>query len=1159
MRVNRLDLIRYGKFTDFSIDFGDAPAAGSDFHIIYGPNEAGKSTTFSALLDLLYGIEKRSRYNFKHPYPMMKLGGVLDVNGRATTYFRVKRDVGSLLDAHDNPIADATILSELGGIDRHAFQTMFSLDDDTLEEGGDSILANKGELGELLFSASSGLSALSQRLIGVREDCDAFFKPGGRSHDLSLLKKELDRLKTEREGLDTAAVAYARLLELRDGANDRYTKVKDELARHRERLDQLQKWSRAYPKFQALRATQMDLEPLLDIPEAPVEWDALLRSLALDMARLEGEAVNKARDVEAATVDLAAIVVDEGVLGLGHEIDGLGAMRARYVTAEQDLPARRARRSEVQGAIDAVLRQLERPEGQDAAAMVLGASVRDRLEQLILEQAAIEEGARSARDELDVAQRALLETEARYASSGQAGGASSDAVRHQLVVATEAFRNSDHGARHRIAADEVREKSDLLAAHLRVLRPWQGDAQALEALDVPARTDLERWVKAIGEAVSRDALLDLDIERLEGEDRDIRAQLQAFEGVGGLVTDGDALTIRRDRDQAWQVHKKGLDAETAAAFEALLRRDDEVGAGRFAHVSELAQVNALSVRAASTRTALAAAYEKCAVGAQALSDLRQAVADAIANLSSQLPATWSAEQLVTWSEAREAALTAFSAVARAVDRGTTADADEIRLRAQVEQALHAAGLEGLSALPIETIMAKAAEWLESDARRRAAGDELERLKASVGTRDHAAAAAQARQAVWTESWSAACAACWLGEDGVVPGVATVRRALKGVEDLAVHLAARKDLNYRIEAMEDDQRQYTQVVTGLARAARTLDDGAPARIDQALCAALETARRQSAARAQAAQRRDTLVADLQKIDDAKGLLERQFEAMKAHFDVANQGEVAEKLARLQTRAGLRKQAAEYELDVLQTVEVPDLGKSETLFEAFDLEAVRLEMAQLKIDIDAEDGRARDLFAEFSKAEDSISAVGGDAAAAKLEERRRTILLQIEEGATRWMRLKFGALAAEQGLRLYRDQHRSALLVRASEAFSLVSRGAYRGLSTQAEKDSEVLIALGADGTSKLASELSKGTRFQLYLALRVAGYEEFVATRRPVPFMADDIMETFDDGRAEETLRVFNGMARSGQVIYLTHHKHLVEIARKVCPTVKIHELPVAMR
>lgn len=50
------------------------------------------------------------------------------------------------------------------------------------------------------------------------------------------------------------------------------------------------------------------------------------------------------------------------------------------------------------------------------------------------------------------------------------------------------------------------------------------------------------------------------------------------------------------------------------------------------------------------------------------------------------------------------------------------------------------------------------------------------------------------------------------------------------------------------------------------------------------------------------------------------------------------------------------------------------------------------------------------------------------------------------------------------------------------------------------------------------------------------------------------METFDDFRAEETFRLFAGMAEKGQVIYFTHHRHLVDIARAVCPAVQVHEL-----
>ncbi len=60
MRISRFDLLRYGKFTDKSIVL---PPAVQDFHLIIGPNEAGKATLRNALQDLVLGMETRSRYN----------------------------------------------------------------------------------------------------------------------------------------------------------------------------------------------------------------------------------------------------------------------------------------------------------------------------------------------------------------------------------------------------------------------------------------------------------------------------------------------------------------------------------------------------------------------------------------------------------------------------------------------------------------------------------------------------------------------------------------------------------------------------------------------------------------------------------------------------------------------------------------------------------------------------------------------------------------------------------------------------------------------------------------------------------------------------------------------------------------------------------------
>ena len=56
MRLARLDLIRYGRFTDASYEL---PQGERDLHIVFGLNESGKTTSLTAIEDLLFGIQEQ--------------------------------------------------------------------------------------------------------------------------------------------------------------------------------------------------------------------------------------------------------------------------------------------------------------------------------------------------------------------------------------------------------------------------------------------------------------------------------------------------------------------------------------------------------------------------------------------------------------------------------------------------------------------------------------------------------------------------------------------------------------------------------------------------------------------------------------------------------------------------------------------------------------------------------------------------------------------------------------------------------------------------------------------------------------------------------------------------------------------------------------------
>ncbi|HKL78000.1 MAG TPA: AAA family ATPase, partial [Gammaproteobacteria bacterium] len=60
MKIRKLSLPAFGAFTEREIDFPDGPA------VVVGPNEAGKTTLFTALTTLLYGFRPANERDF--PY-----------------------------------------------------------------------------------------------------------------------------------------------------------------------------------------------------------------------------------------------------------------------------------------------------------------------------------------------------------------------------------------------------------------------------------------------------------------------------------------------------------------------------------------------------------------------------------------------------------------------------------------------------------------------------------------------------------------------------------------------------------------------------------------------------------------------------------------------------------------------------------------------------------------------------------------------------------------------------------------------------------------------------------------------------------------------------------------------------------------------------------
>ena len=175
---------------------------------------------------------------------------------------------------------------------------------------------------------------------------------------------------------------------------------------------------------------------------------------------------------------------------------------------------------------------------------------------------------------------------------------------------------------------------------------------------------------------------------------------------------------------------------------------------------------------------------------------------------------------------------------------------------------------------------------------------------------------------------------------------------------------------------------------------------------------------------------------------------------------------------------------------------------------------------------------------------FEAIGGDDAAARAAAARQEALADMREVAERYTRVRVAAFLLQWAIERYRREKQAPLLQRASQLFATLTGGSFASLRVDFdEHDRAHLIGVRPDSTTVHVPGMSTGTADQLYLALRVASVTDYLHRASPLPFIADDLFINFDDERAAAGFRVLGQLGDATQVLFFTHHEHLVEIAR----------------
>lgn len=180
-------------------------------------------------------------------------------------------------------------------------------------------------------------------------------------------------------------------------------------------------------------------------------------------------------------------------------------------------------------------------------------------------------------------------------------------------------------------------------------------------------------------------------------------------------------------------------------------------------------------------------------------------------------------------------------------------------------------------------------------------------------------------------------------------------------------------------------------------------------------------------------------------------------------------------------------------------------------------------------------------------------------ADLMQEAANVEAEITEIVETYVDLTVQETLLRQAIDLYRDRNQGPILTRAPTGlFSEITDGAYTGLRADIDDKGEpILIAEHRTRGSLDVASLSDGTVDPLYLALRLAVVQEHNATREPLPFIADDLLLNLDNTRAQAAFRTLAKIAESSQVLFFTHHAHMVDLAHAVVPRTMLveHRLP----
>ncbi len=1169
MRIDRLDLLAYGPFTEQSLDLADGDYG---LHLIYGDNEAGKSTSLRALIAWLFGIPARTNDNFLHSNSQLRIGGKLRLSDGTTIEFsRKKGNKDTILKYGTNEPLDDSILTPFlpAGIDENIFTKLWGIDHGRLIAGSHELLEQSGDLGHALFSAAVGTANLREVLTAMQNSADEIYKPRG---SIAVLNQAITNYKDAQKRIKDANLPVSDWKKLQEDLSetnvaiekvDKNIEAKSKVKSRLERLNRVKGTLAQRRKFleKIDELGQLNLLPE-DFEEKRKTASENLQMGCETKERLETKLLRLNEEIESLNVRNDLLENEEAIMTLYKE---LGAVEKMLKDRPQQDGNRRLLRNEAEMLLKSVRSDVALDKADVLRPLLTKnkwiAGLAQKHSLLVQNKEKTEASIKDIQDE-----RKSLQNEIN-------NNLKSDIDLKELKAVIAAVRKAgDVEQRLTEAQKRAADENEACQDELSRLGRFTGTIDSVLKLALPVSETLDQFEKECDDLLEESQDTIRKKKEIEEEKKQAEQDLKELLLQSDVPTIADLEASRDVRNAGWKLIKRkyieqadieselfeyALEDDLASTYEKKVQQAD--------HISDRLRMDADQVvKRSELESTIATLQTRINVLLETLEKVKTRQND----FQSRWFTIWGplGIEVGTPREMKQWLLRVENLVkkiqtAKSFSTNEKTLVDECkRLKQTISNQISRfnRSIEAQE-MSLEALISLCEQRVDEEEatreRRRHIEHTLNESEIRLKRTQDELKSVDTQLSVWLQDWSQAIDGLDLKAD-VHPEHATEK--IDKLISFFDKFDKSEELRNRIYEMDQVEEKFEKMVFEFTDSIGFKRDVQEATtIAAQLNRDLNSTREARASLSKLEVQHKEIKQEIENSDiTIKNAIE-QLAILRAQAKVETDKDLVTASEKSRNIRDLQINLERLEQELNRNGDGLSIENLEKEYEESVIDAIESELEIISNDLKELQKNRDDLRDHRQTLQNEINSKDGSAIAANASEEAEQYLSSIAANAEKYLRLQIAALILEQQIENYRKSNQAPVLARAGGLFSKLTLGSYAGLRDELDDSGKpILMGVHPDDKEVAVDSMSDGSRDQLYLALRLATLEQHLSKVEPMPFVVDDILIGFDDKRTRVCLEVLAELALSTQVLVFTHHRRVIELAEPIDAKAKvlIHEI-----